>query len=45
VLIADSAVEGCWGGYWTERQGTPFNALGLMLMKVREELRSGLVAN
>jgi len=44
-LIADSAVEGCWGGYWTERQGMPFNALGHMLMKVREELRSGLVAS
>ncbi len=44
-LIADSAVEGCWGGYWTERQGTPFNALGHMLMKVREELQLGLSAS
>ncbi len=44
-LIADSAVEGCWGGYWTERQGTLFNALGHMLMKVREELQSGLGAS
>jgi ankyrin repeat protein/predicted NAD-dependent protein-ADP-ribosyltransferase YbiA (DUF1768 family) len=45
ILIADSSVEGCWGGYWTEWQGTPFNALGHLLMKVREELRPGLVAS
>jgi predicted NAD-dependent protein-ADP-ribosyltransferase YbiA (DUF1768 family) len=45
ALISDSGTEGGWAGYWTEREGVPFNALGHILMKVRENLRARATAD